>query len=121
MDLWGICDCMMDGAVNVVSGSSANLCLALNYITTLKTSKDTYCDESLVETVKAQIPDEPPVGKRWDKPKVEVRDHHEWSAAHHPRVEKEIKCHQSTIICMHMIQIGCVKVVSGLKQSRQVI
>ena len=36
---------------------------------------DTYCDESLVETVKAQIPDEPPIGKRWDKPKVEVRDH----------------------------------------------
>lgn len=50
---------------------------------------DTYCNESLVETVKAQIPDEPPIGKRWDKPKVEVRDHHKWSAAHHPGGEKD--------------------------------
>lgn len=61
-------------------------------------AKDTYCDESLVETVKAQIPDEPPIGKRWDKPKVEVRDHHEWRAAHHPiekkRTQNAIKYNQ---------------------------
>lgn len=52
---------------------------------------DTYCDESLVETVEAQIPDEPPIGKRWNKPKVKVRDHHKWSAAHHPRRENDTK------------------------------
>ncbi len=57
-------------------------------------AKDTYCDESLVETVKAQIPHEPPIGKRWHKPQVEVRDHREWSAAHHPREEKDTECNK---------------------------
>lgn len=62
--------------------------LKLHYNVKNIKAKGTYCYESLVETVKAHIPDESPIGKRWDKPKVEVRDHHEWSAAHHPKEEK---------------------------------
>lgn len=49
----------------------------------------TYSDEGLVETVEAQVPDEPPTDKRRNKPKVEVGDHQEWSAAHHPREHRE--------------------------------
>lgn len=49
----------------------------------------TYSDEGLVETVEAQVPDEPPTDKRRNKPKVEVGDHQEWSAAHHPGEHRE--------------------------------
>lgn len=44
----------------------------------------THRDERLIQAVESQIPDEPPADKGRNKPKVEVGDHEEWSAAHHP-------------------------------------
>ena len=49
----------------------------------------TYCDEGLIEAVEAQIPDEPSVGERGDKPQVEVGHYHKRGAAHHPKKEKQ--------------------------------
>lgn len=45
----------------------------------------TYSDEGLVEAVEAKVPDEPPADERGNKPEVEVGDHQERSAAHHPK------------------------------------
>lgn len=50
-------------------------------------SVHTYSDEGLVEAVEAKVPDEPAAAERRNVPEVEVRDHQERSAPHHP-VEK---------------------------------
>lgn len=50
----------------------------------------THGDERLIETVESQIPDEPPADKGRNKPKVEVGDHEEWSAAHHPEGHRRV-------------------------------
>lgn len=48
----------------------------------------TYCDESLVEAVEAQIPDVPLIGERRNKPQVEVGHYGKWCAGHHPKEKK---------------------------------
>lgn len=48
------------------------------------TSPHTYSDEGLVEAVETQVPDEPAADERGNKPEVEVGDHQERSASHHP-------------------------------------
>ena len=53
----------------------------------------THSDEGLVEAVEAQVPDESAVGEGRDIPQVEVRHHHEGSAAHHPGEHTERDTH----------------------------
>ena len=53
--------------------------------------ESTYSDEGLVEAVEAQVPDEPPADERGNKPEVEVGDHQERSATHHPKDVKHVR------------------------------
>lgn len=61
-----------------------------------KTLTHTYSDERLIEAVESQVPDEPPADKRWNEPQVEVGDHQERSAAHHPVSGREAKVQPET-------------------------
>ena len=59
--------------------------LKMNYTETPKEHAcNTYSDEGLVEAVEAQVPDEPAADERRNEPEVEVGDHQERSATHHP-------------------------------------
>lgn len=50
----------------------------------------TYSDERLVEAVETEVPDEPAADERRNEPEVEVGDHQERSAAHHPTEHKGV-------------------------------
>lgn len=54
-------------------------------------SVHTHGDEGLVEAIEAEVPDEPAATERRNVPQVEVRDHQERSATHHP-VEDKWQC-----------------------------
>ena len=55
----------------------------------------THGDEGLVEAVEAEVPDEPAADERRNKPEVEVGNHQERGAAHHPEKHKTLTINAS--------------------------
>lgn len=66
-------------------------------------SVHTYGDEGLIEAVEAQVPDEPPADEGRNEPQVEVGDHQERSAAHHPE-EGDSEFLDISVLKEHFIQ-----------------